>query len=273
MNYYSKLKPDRTVTGLLPPIIIFSAFLLSIILFDIGTAFKVLGSLILIYSLFAAYCFLKTKNYAFIVQFLYLVFLALWCLQLSADVDSGRDLHTRNTALIGFITIFLLVWLAYLAYNKKLKWKGREILEIAAMPVVEGGDGFTERPRPMGQVGYTKDDLLGFAEFLKRNLVALPVLETNAIVFVTVPMGKEYHAMFLMHRDYRQQTWVSFGLDGHISSHVSKSDYLKFRNALSFDQLCDSLGRTFIEFLELYMEGNESRIVDRLNDIKTNILA
>ena len=242
MNYYSKLKPDRTITGLIPVIITFCAFLLSIILFDISTAFIVLGSLVLAYSLFAVFSLMKTKNYAFIIQFLYLVLLALWCFQLSADYHRGRDLHSRNTALIGLTVIFFLGWLIYLSYNKKLKWKGREILEIAALPVVEGGDGFTERPRPMGQVPYTKEDLLGFAEFL-------------------------------MHKNYRQQTWISFGFDGHISSHVSRSDYLKFRNALSFDQLCDSLGRTFIGFLELYLEGNESRIIDRLNDFKTNILA
>jgi hypothetical protein len=37
---------------------------------------------------------------------------------------------------------------------------------------------------------------------------------------------------------------------------------------LDFDQLCQSLGDLFGEFLELSKQGQESRIIDRMNALR-----
>ena len=67
------------------------------------------------------------------------------------------------------------IWTIYLLITKKAKWRGREIMELAALPVDVGEDAFTGRPRPVGKVETSKKELQTFAEFLKRNLIAMPV--------------------------------------------------------------------------------------------------
>jgi len=48
---------------------------------------------------------------------------------------------------------------------------------------------------------------------------------------------------------------------------VSQRDYLDFREALSFDKLCQSLGDLFVEFVGLFQRGESVRILDRLDAV------
>ncbi len=60
------------------------------------------------------------------------------------------------------------VWLVYLMATQKGKWKGRNIFELAARNVNDTVNGYTERPRPAGKVEYTKSELFGFADFIRK---------------------------------------------------------------------------------------------------------
>ena len=44
--------------------------------------------------------------------------------------------------------------------------------------------------------------------------------------------------------------WTLSDFDGNVSASISKKDYLAFTEELAFDQLCDSLGKLFIEFMD-----------------------
>jgi len=69
----------------------------------------------------------------------------------------------------------------YLWFTKRLKWRIRELLELAAAPVSETTNGFTPRPRPLGKVEYSKFELMEFAAFALRNHIAIPYHESDRV--------------------------------------------------------------------------------------------
>ena len=48
---------------------------------------------------------------------------------------------------------------------------------------------------------------------------------------------------------------------------ISRKDYLGYKEELSFDQLCENLGKLFIKFMEYYRKGEADRIIYELNEI------
>jgi hypothetical protein len=61
---------------------------------------------------------------------------------------------------------------------------------------------------------------------------------------------------------------VAFEEDGHVSVQITQRDYLNFQEDLNFDQLCQSLGDLFVEFIDLYRTKQGVRILDRMNALK-----
>jgi hypothetical protein len=161
----------------------------------------------------------------------------------------------------------------YVGYQKKLKYRGREIMELAAWDVEEGPDSYTERPRPAGVVEYSKYDIIDFTNYLKRILVGMVYHEKDRIIIVPVKQGDEYDALYNPYYNYQDKSWVAFDFDGQVSVHISRSDYLDYREDLAFDHLCESMGKLFITFAEFYMRGDKVRILDRLNSVKTGLFS
>lgn len=67
-----------------------------------------------------------------------------------------------------------------------------------------------------------------------------------------------------MHGHYSDDTRIVFQFDGSVSAIISERDYKKYREEWSFDQLCASIGNLFIEFLELFKNGEGERILERI---------
>lgn len=153
--------------------------------------------------------------------------------------------------------------------QRKLKWRSREILELAARPVQEKTNGLTQRPMPAGRHEYSMEELRKFSSFIGRNLIATPVHEVNRIVLViNIPKGR----LLSFSSRYQDCSWVAFGLDGNVSVNISQADYFKYKDLYSFDKLCQSLGDLFIEFMEEYWQGKEFLITERLNGLNLNII-
>jgi hypothetical protein len=161
--------------------------------------------------------------------------------------------------------LFFGIWLAYLFFSKQMKWRGREILELAATPIEETGNGYTARPLPVGKTEYSKMDVTAFAEFAAKHLIAVAYIEKESVVFVPVMMGREFSYVLGLQPDYAKGTWVSFDFNGNVSVNISRDDYLTYKENLSFDQLCKSLGDLFIDFFELFKRGESVRIIDRMD--------
>jgi hypothetical protein len=163
------------------------------------------------------------------------------------------------------LTMFFLICSWVLILSRKLKWRHREVLELAAMPVNDDTDGYTSRPSPTGKAQFSEIELSGFTRFLLYHLIAIPHIEEKRVVF---SLNLSFRHRLGILEDYTNHSYVAFDSDGNVSTFVSKSDYLKYQNRLAFDQLNKSLGNLFIEFLELFKGGEGIRILDRMNALK-----
>lgn len=271
-----KLKPDRGIQGLVPAIASLIIFALSAIVFGLYHAFNVLGALMILYSfVFGFWSFIKSGNYYFLVSAFYLLAFGfvLFALDLPNDFN-GPSPKFSDEAKIGLVFFYaFMFWLVYIGYQKKMKYRGREIMELAAWDVDEGPESYTERPRPAGVVEYSKYDIIDFANHLKKILVSHPFFEDNRVVLVPIKMGDEFELLYTPNYDYLSKTWIAFNFDGKVSVHISRKDYLNYKDDLAFDHLCESMGQLFITFADFYMRGDKVRITDRLNSVKVGLFS
>jgi hypothetical protein len=271
-----KLKPDRGIQGLVPAIVSLLIFFLTAIVINLEVAFKVLGSIMILYAfIFGFWSFIKSTNYYFLISTFYLLaFGILLNLFHLPDDFSGPAPKFTNELKVGLLFVyFFLFWLMYVGYQKKLKYRGREIMELAAWDVEDGPESYTERPRPAGVVEYSKYDIIDFANYLKKILVCMNYQEENRVLLVPVKQGKEFGVLYNPYYNYLEKTWISFDFDGQVSVHISRQDYLDYKEDLAFDHLCESLGQLFITFADFYMKGNKVRILDRLNSVKIGLFS
>jgi hypothetical protein len=154
----------------------------------------------------------------------------------------------------------LIIYMFYVFLKHTARY--RRILERAARPVDDAQNGFTRRPYPSGKAVYSKGEIFGFAEFLKSRLIAIPFVESNGITlaFPEDWLGRLYD----MHGSYLDDTRVIFQFNGQVSAHITEKDYKKYQEELTFDQLCSSLGNMFIEFMELYKNGEGDLILEKI---------
>lgn len=265
-----KLKPDGSYGMILLPFGAMAVFLAAGALFGVAAAYTVGG---VFFSLYAAYSFLtyvRTANPGFIVVTLFQLSVALVAFSWVAGLG-----QRPNRLALFFIAwmLFFAIWSILLAATKRIKWRGREVLELAAASVEQTQNGYTGRPLPVGKTDFTQPDILGFAEFARRHLIAATYVGRDRVAFVPVREGKEAAITLGLKPDYSDQTWVCFDFAGNVSANVSQRDYLDYREALSFDKLCQSLGDLFVEFVGLFRRGEGGRIVDRLDAVGLSMFA
>jgi hypothetical protein len=270
MYFIRKLKPDRSITGLIPAIIYTIIFVVTLIFFDLQTATFVLAVLFWIYALFSFSSYLQTRNTGFVVATLFQIFVGLFLAAVSGKVYAS-EVKLARVFLVCYLVFSL--WLAYLILTKRIKWRGREIFELAAASVDEIANGFTARPHPAGKIDGSKRVIMGFADFASQNLLAMAYVEENKVVLLPVMMGDEFAFLLGLRKNYQNESWISFDFEGNVSVNISQKDYLNYREDLSFDQLCESLGNLFMEFLELFKRGEGVRIIDRMNALNISIFS
>lgn len=273
MYRIKKLKSSGPFPALFIPMSILAVFVLMILLFDVKVAYYALSIFFFFFSLSTYVAYIQLRNPNLLVVGTYQLSLGLLCVSAPRDFGSHGN-PSPLTAILLVMMFFFGAWTLYLMFNKKAKWRGREILELAAAPVEPGEDAFTDRPRPVGTVETDESELRSFAEFLKRNLIAMPIFEENRIVFLPMKEGWDSGIfIFRMPKTYVDRTWIAFDYEGNVTVSISQSDYLNYQEDLSFDQLCTSLGNVFIDFLDLFSNGKTVRIIDQLNAIPTNIFS
>jgi hypothetical protein len=273
MSLVRKLKPDRNISGALISLSILPIFGISSLIFGIRTGLIVLAITMWMYGLFYLYIFVRTRNMAQLLICAEGIFFG--CMFLIFEPSYGLNRMGTAEFKVGYITglIFFAIILVSLAITRRLKWRGREIFELAGEPVEEIGDGYTTRPRPVGKVEYSPVQIRDFGRFCARHLIALPYTTSKNITLVPVKMGDEYGRLLGVSGDYRDATWVNFDMEGEVSVHIAHKDYLNYREPLAFDALCASLGQVFIEFLEQYTKGEGVRIIDRMDELKIGIFS
>jgi len=269
MQRIKKLKPDRNIIGILPAVFALISGACVAILFNPAAGLKTIGVIILIYATFVLMAAIRTSSIGYRISSIYLYCLGIYIIFLEFREYDHQHLYLNQGAKFMLIWVaFFLLWVIYLLLTKRTKWRGRDIMEAAAENVDEGEFTYTPRPRPAGKLNAGKEELLYFAQYLKRNLIALPYYDNDKILLVLVKMGEEYGVLYGPNINYRERTWISVDFEGNVAVNISKEYYLDFKENLSFDQLCASLGNLFTRFYEYYKNGEEIRIIDHLNDMK-----
>ncbi|GAB4380727.1 MAG: hypothetical protein Kow0042_30990 [Calditrichia bacterium] len=261
MKYIHKLKPlNEWWVGLL--YIGNGVLLLLAALFGFWDFYlKFLGTLFLLVAAIRVFISFRMGNYAYLAGALHYSVIAFLCFAITGENKA------LITALMGifFFTLFLNV---AMFVSRKVKWRWREVLELAAYPVKDTKNGFTTRPKPTGKADYSREDILAFAGFLAKHLIAIPYVEKEKVALVITK--KRLKHLLNLKNDYSDETYISFDFKGNVTVNITKQDYLQYKDALTFDQLTDSMGNLFIEFLELFKKGEAVRIIDRMNELKMN---
>ena len=270
-----RLKSDSPFPGLFLPIGSLALFAILAVSVSAELAYYVLSIFFFILASYMVLSFLRTGNGGILVVAAYQVSVAGMLMSAPAALAEGSRRPGPVTGTLLVLVFFFAVWVAVLTIGKRIKWRGRDLLELAAQPVDEtaAAAGYTPRPRPVGVADYSERELAGFAEYCRRNLIAVPFVEPHRVVLVPVLEGQAMGRVLGLHRDYTEDTWVALDHDGSVTAHISRRDYLCYRENLSFDQLCASLGQVFIDFLGLFLQGNDVRIIDRLNAMPVGIFS
>ena len=260
-----RLAPNRSYGMLLIPFLAIAGAALAGAFFGPPGAYTFLAVVFFVYAAYTLMTFIRTGNPSFVIV---AAFQILGGVVLFLRLPTG--MAGQPPGLVIFLQasmVLFLVWAVILIATKRIKWRGREILELAAASVEQAQNGYTGRPLPVGKTEFSRETLLGFAAFARRHLLAATYTGRERVVLVPVSDGQEPAYILGLKGDYTGETWVSFDFAGNVAANVSHRDYLQYREALSFDQLCQSLGDLFIEFVAMYQRGEGVRILSRLDSL------
>lgn len=180
-------------------------------------------------------------------------------------IYTGYSEIFRFIYFLSFIVLLLFIVINWnsLYSHERFEINSRRLFRLAAERIFEAGNGFTERPYSAGQVKLTRDELLGFARFLHGKYIARPFYFEKS-VSMTFSMNRS----LMVTKDPGDVSYVTFDYDGSVKVIISEKDYRDYKEKLSFDQLCYSMGQVFIRFLDYYRNGFESRIVIELKSAR-----
>jgi hypothetical protein len=139
------------------------------------------------------------------------------------------------------------------------------ILELAGQSVSDVADGFTERPYPLGRYNCSKEELISFANTLDKLYIAYSFAQKNRIVLV---FNSGFFEVFpYIKPNFAKTTNIEFDFEGNMSIHITKKDYEMYKEELTFDRLCQSLGNLILRFLELFKMGKEDEILKIIQNV------
>jgi len=251
----------KIVAGIGGGIILIVIFVLIGFFWGETTLDKIIAMLFALGALIDVIILFRIRNWGYLTHLFWMLFMFI-------RLYSGTTDKVWITIYV--IALFLCVGLYfYLRITKRMKWRYREILELAAKPVSDATDGFTSRPFPAGQASFSKIDLNAFAKFLRRWQIALPVFEEDRVVFLVEITTWTF---LFPKANYSKLTHVIFEYNGQISIQMSKKSYNQYKDELAFDKLCQSLARVFADFIELFRNGQKKEIIGRLNALKMGVM-
>ena len=272
MSHIQKLKSGSPIKVFVPAIISLTIFALSSIFLGLEIGLKMLGGIILIYAVisFGLY-YLQTRSHVYLISSSYLLAFGLVLLTIQTQYTGNHLLVFPPISRLFLIWMILSwIWLFYLMVTSQTRWKGNHIMELASIGVEQSNDAYTERPFPVREIDFTKDEILALAAYLRKNLICIQYNDGDKVYFVPINNSAAMDLLFRSGFNVIEDTWVAFDPSGMVSVHISRKAYLSYKENLAFDQLCNNLGNLFIEFLDDYRKGEDVRIIDKLNTVKSD---
>ena len=160
--------------------------------------------------------------------------------------------------------LFYIVWAGIFFICGPLRRRSnphyRQVLELAGRSVDEIKNGFTQRPFPAGTWKYSREEIINFGRFLMKHWIATTYVEKERVVLAVC--GFSWRYLLFGRKDFQKMTALSFDFSGHVAVNITKADYRKFRDQLTFEQLCAALGDLIRQFLMFYQAGEEQKILE-----------
>jgi len=264
MYFIRKLKSPKFGIELLAVIFALPALLIIMAYWGIRAAWGAIAIIEFLVVLMHLNMYFRTRNTSYLWLVAAFLMIVIFAIQISVFGMTKKDPESIPFTIATITAIFII---AFILFNKKIKWRTREILELVAMPVSETKNGFTERPLSIGKIDATPYEIKSFSLFLSKNMIAMTYRENGKTIF---SLSSSYWKQNGLKRGYADESWVSFSDNGDVNVYISKNDYLLYRDTFSFDQICSNLGRLFKEFFDMYSKGEGIRILDKLNALNLN---
>ncbi|MCU4175240.1 hypothetical protein [Carboxylicivirga sp. N1Y90] len=266
MYFERKLKPAPFPKELLVPITVLPGFLLVLKMVGFSAAYLFLLPLFVVVAIINILTYERTKNIGYL---LIVVAMSLMTVMSILVVMYGRAAPKPIMAVIIVMLVMTFPFIFYMMFTKRLKWRKREMLELAARHVNEADSGYTDRPFPAGHIDFTRAQLDAFVDFLRVKMIAIPIFENGSFHLV---MNTDYGFVLGFNNSFIDKTHVTIDSEGNVLVHICKGDYLLYREDFSYDKICESMGKTIIDFFEFYHKGEYQRIIDILNNMNLNII-
>jgi len=214
--------------------------------------------------------FVNTKRYFFMGWSLSMVILSIICYgsALRPELETWFDLGMMCVILsivVGAIGLMVsedktdfFVYAAPILLERYFP----TLLERAAKTVNDTNDGYSARPYPSGKRQYSKDEVVKFAEYLNKKLIAVSYIDNDRVVLV-FSNGMFQYIPFLK-PNLQKVTYASFDYAGNSSVYISKKDYGKYKKELRFDQLCNSFGDVVLDLFNDFREGQREKILNKI---------
>ena len=125
-------------------------------------------------ALFLLGSFLKSENVFVLGLCLFMIFLSIIRFTAIMNIEwRGRFINDPMGIFILLISL-LAIRMTTHKFSSGFFWYRhlRLFLDLAAKPVMEASNGYTNRPFPVGKSQYSKEDIIRFAEYLHRELIA-----------------------------------------------------------------------------------------------------
>lgn len=234
--------------------------LLFVVILLFGFGFLLLVPVGLVYGITNIAMLVRSRNWGYLILALFFFLMSAFATTLALH----QFIDTSWTFSFAVAWVTSLGMVIFMGLNRTLKWWSYEILEMAAVPVDEIKEGFTNRPLPIGKITSTREEMIRFARFIQKHLIAIPVIEPDKVVF------RITHTRFnllSLDKNYSNESYISFTNDGMVTVNIAQEDYQKYKDSYAFDQLCDHLGKLFIEFFEYYKKGDKEMILHKLKNM------
>jgi len=167
--------------------------------------------------------------------------------------------------IINFLVIVLFIVLKWsvLYSQERLEINTRRLFKLSVRIIEDVSEGYTNRPLSYGKLDYSHYELNGFINYIASNYIGTVVTKDN-ISYITFSLG----ISTLKGLSPTKYTYISFDNNGNVTVNISEYDYNQYKQKYSFDQLCNTMGKVMVGFLEYYKNGHESRIVTDLKSVK-----
>ncbi len=243
------MKPTNwgaVLAAILAILVLASIFIVIRNFVDYETKIKIYAVVYIIFSLINLVVWLTKKS----LVSLSLIFICL-VMAVSYFIDY-KGIYVFIPLIIFWSFYGYFVYL-YVKFNSRYK----KILEFAAKPVDGTADGFSSRSFPAGKAKFTEEELNAFAKFLRKHFIAFPYIDSSGVLMVLSDQSKYWFGR----PNELKNSYVSFRFDGQVSVNIAKNDYQKYKAEYTFDELCESMGDLFKQFLFYFQEDKQENIL------------